>query len=173
MGSEDYSKDRALDTPTLLSSLFSGPYFHDGSLDTLNDVVNWFDEKFKLRLKTKEIEDLTAYLETVGGGIEAYEDTMFTLESEMEEFFFFLSAYEYLKSREKRTEIGITFNTIEMEIKAHKWDVQDQGYLPALNELAGLMGDALKANRAGDRDKVDALVDEYRTKYKENVDYLK
>ncbi|MEQ9037442.1 MAG: cytochrome c peroxidase, partial [Silicimonas sp.] len=34
----------ALDTPTLLGTAYTAPYFHDGSLPTLAAVVDWFDE---------------------------------------------------------------------------------------------------------------------------------
>ena len=79
-GSSQYSLDRTMDTPTLLSAAYTAPYMHDGSLATLKDVVDWFDSEHKLELVNEEKIDLVAYLETVGGGIESYEDTLYTLE---------------------------------------------------------------------------------------------
>ena len=163
----------AVDTPTLLGITHTAPYFHDGRMDTLGEVTEYFDGQYNLRLSQKEKDDLTTYLKTVGDGVDAYEDTIYTLDAEMEEFTFFISSYEYLKQINKPDVINLLFETVKDEIRAHKWDVQDQGYLPVLNELEALMEDALKSNMAGDRDKVDAIVDEYRMKYKENVDHLK
>ncbi|WP_245831685.1 cytochrome c peroxidase [Salibaculum halophilum] len=63
----------ALDTPTLLGTAYTAPYFHDGSLPTLAAVVDWFDETKSLGLTGTERADLTAYLETVGAADEPYE----------------------------------------------------------------------------------------------------
>ncbi len=40
----------AFDTPTLLGSATTAPYFHDGALATLADVVAWFDRRYGLGL---------------------------------------------------------------------------------------------------------------------------
>ena len=60
------ARSGALDTPTLLGSRFTAPYFHDGSLPTLASVVDWFDGRYGLALSEAERSDLTAYLEAVG-----------------------------------------------------------------------------------------------------------
>ena len=57
MGFEPNSRDRALDTPTLLSAMYSAPYFHDGSQPTLRSVVDWFDRAYSLNLDENEKED--------------------------------------------------------------------------------------------------------------------
>lgn len=67
------ARDGAMDTPTLLGSLYTAPYFHDGSVPTLEGVVSWFNEHFKLKLSDTERADLTAYLRVVGGADEPYE----------------------------------------------------------------------------------------------------
>ena len=54
------------ETPTLLGTAESAPYFHDGRLATLGDVVAWFDRTFLLGLTAMERADLTAYLQAVG-----------------------------------------------------------------------------------------------------------
>ncbi len=172
-GAEAFSRDGALDTPTLLSSLYTAPYFHDGRLETLRDVNEWFNERYDLGLSEAEIEDLTAYVETVGEGIEAYEDTIHTLEAELEEFSFFLSAYEFLDQRDKRELIDITLETVAFEIRAHKWDVQDRSQLPVLERLASLMDEALAANRRGDHAQTGARVAEYRDLYEEHKEVLR
>lgn len=167
-GAGVYSVDRALDTPTLLSVKFNGPYFHDGSLETLADVIAWFDRQYALGLSDGQRADLTSYVEAVGDGIDGYEDTMFTLESEMEEFSFFLSAYEFAKASGVPALLDATFQTIASEIRAHRWDVQDQAQLPVLNKMAALMDEAYIAHQQNDSDRVDALVVEYRKMYAEN-----
>ena len=172
-GAAPDSRDRALDTPTLLSAATTGPYFHDGSQPTLTAVVEWFDERFELGLDDDELADLTAYVETVGGGVEAYEDTIYTLAAELEEFSFFLSAYEFLRDRGKTGLVDTTFETIAFEIRAHKWDVQDPDQLPVLDRLADLMDVASDANRRGDLDAVDETVEAYRALYEENAEVLR
>ncbi|MFQ5695276.1 MAG: hypothetical protein ACE5HB_04740, partial [Terriglobia bacterium] len=148
-------------------------YFHDGSQPTLRAVNEWFNEKFSLGLSAGQLDDLTAYVETVGEGVDAYEDTIHTLEAELEEFSFFLSAYEYLRLRDKPELMSTTFQTIAFEVRAHKWTVQDPSYLPVLDRLAALMDRAYAANLRGDREAVDSRVAEYRHLYQENAEHLK
>jgi hypothetical protein len=172
-GTQADSRDRALDTPTLLSSRYSAPYFHDGSAPTLEAVVEWFDERYGLGLSSEEQSHLTTYLELVGDGVDGYEDTMFTLEAEMEEFSFFLSAFEFLDARGRRDLIATTFKTIALELRAHKWDVQDSRHLPVLEGLAVLMDEASAANRRGDEEGVRERVAAYRQLYQENAEVLR
>jgi cytochrome c peroxidase len=172
-GSASYSRDRALDTPTLLSAKYTAPYFHNGSLPTLRAVSEWFNRNSRLGLTPQQVSDLTAYLETVGEGTDAMENTVYTLGAELEEFSFFLSAYEHLKSTRKTELMQTTFQTIAFEVRAHKWDVQDQKYLPLLDRLAELMDQAYLAAQRGDWAAADARVAEYRKLYRENKDHLK
>ena len=161
-GASVYSTDGAMDTPTLLSAKYTAPYFHDGRLPTLASVVDWFDENFALDLSDAERADLTAYVETVGAGEESYEDTMFTLEAELEEFSFFLSSYEYVRQIGDSDLAAKMFISINQEIAAHKWDVQDMKHMPVLNELEDIMARAYEAEQAGDIKQVDDLVTQYR-----------
>jgi cytochrome c peroxidase len=172
-GHEAYSMDRTMDTPTLLSSKYSPPYFHDGSQPTLGAVVSWFDKNFKLGLKDDEIEDLTSYVETVGDGIDAYEDTVYYLDAEMEEFNFFLSAYEFLEEKNKPGLMGVTFITIAQEIRNHKWELQDPSVMPVMDKMAEIMDAAYAASQAGDQSEVRHKVAEYRAMYNKNSDVLK
>ena len=173
MGAESYSQDGALDTPTLLSSLYSAPYLHDGSAPTLGAVNERFNTTYRLGLSDGELSDLTAYVETVGYGVEAYEDTIHTLEAEMEEFSFFLSTSEFLDSRGRRDLMDLNFLTVAFEIRAHKWDVQDPGYLPVLDQLAELMDQAYEANQRGERGAVKSKIAEYRELYERNKEHLR
>lgn len=172
-GSEPGSLDRALDTPTLLSASYTAPYFHDGSQPTLAAVVAWFNRTFELALSRQEIADLTAYLETVGDGTEAYEDTVYTLDAELEEFSFFLSTYDYIKRMGNPGLMSLTFQTIATEIDAHKWDVRDASYLPVLDEMSELMQQAHKANLDDRRSDVEGYITQYWHLYENNVDHLK
>jgi cytochrome c peroxidase len=61
-----YSVDEAYETPTLLGTQETAPYFHDGRFATLADVVVWFDSSYGLKLKESERADLTLYLELIG-----------------------------------------------------------------------------------------------------------
>lgn len=61
-----HALDDGYETPTLLGTLESAPYFHDGRFATLAEVVAWFDRAFGLELGAARREDLTAYLEAVG-----------------------------------------------------------------------------------------------------------
>jgi len=169
---EAYARDGALDTPTLLGIAYTAPYFHDGSQPTLRAVNDWFNTSFGLGLSSAEIDDLTAYVHTVGSGIDPFEDTTFTLEAEMEEFSFFLSAYEFLSKRNKTDLLTATFGTIALEIRAHKWDLQDWTHMPVLDRLAGLMDEAAAALQRGDRQRVRALVGEYRKTYQKHRKHL-
>jgi cytochrome c peroxidase len=171
-GFEPGSQDRAMDTPTLLSAKHTPPYFHDGSQPTLRAVNQWFNKTYRLGLTKSQIDDLTAYVETVGDGVDAYEDTTRTLAPEMEEFSFFLSAHETLRAKNKPELIRATFETVAFEIRAHKWDVQDDQYLPVLDQLAELMDRAHEASKNGDWARVDAMVAEYRKLYEANAEHL-
>jgi hypothetical protein len=165
--------DRTLDTPTLLSVANTPPYMHNGGLATLEDVIEFFDKEYTLGLSLREKSDLNEYLEVIGGGDEPIEDSIYTLEPEMEEFTFFLSSYEYLKALKKSELVGMIFETISAEIDAHKWDIQDTSHLGTLDQMAALMDEAYMANEQGDSTRVDALVAEYRAMYDEHADVLK
>ena len=172
-GTGEASRDRALDTPTLLSSRFTAPYFHDGSQPTLRAVNEWFNDAFSLGLGEGALVDLTAYLEAIGDGVEGYEDTVHTLDAELEEFSFFLSAYELLAARGQERLMDTTFATIAFELRAHKWDVQDRRQLPTLDRLAQLMDEALEARRRGDLEAVAQRIASYRDLYEENAEVLR
>lgn len=172
-GTVEYSLDRALDTPTLLSVKHNGPYMHDGRFDTLDQVVEWFDGEHKLELTKAEQADLVSYLETIGDGEDAFEDTVYTLEAEMEEFGFFLSSYELVLQMEKLDIAATIFQTISIEIHAHKWDVQDAKYIPVLNELADLMDSAYGAILAKDVENANMHVAAYRELFDANAENLK
>lgn len=171
-GYEPYSMDRAMDTPTLLSINYTAPYFHDGSQPTLRSVNEWFNTTFSLGLTEDELTDLTAYVQTVGDGVDAYEESIYYLDAEMEEFSFFLSAFEFLTQKNKPELMNATFQTIALEIRNHKWELQDYAHLPTMEALAELMDEAYEANQRDDWDNVVASVEAYRRLYAANVENL-
>lgn len=61
-----HAVDNGIETPTLLGTVETAPYFHDGRFATLADVVAWFDSSYALQLSDTEQADLTAYLKAVG-----------------------------------------------------------------------------------------------------------
>ncbi|MEE9241403.1 MAG: cytochrome c peroxidase, partial [bacterium] len=172
-GFAPYSLDGAFDTPTLLSAKYSAPYFHDGRLPTLRAVNEWFNRHFKLGLTKKQIGDLTAYVEAVGDGVDAYEDTKFTLDAELEEFRFFLSTYDFLKRKGKKDLITITLKTVATELQAHKWDVRDRKLLPVLNRMESLIREAAALHAGGKSAEADAKIAAYRALYEKNAEVLK
>ncbi len=90
----------------------------------------------------------------------------------MEEFSFFLSAFEFLDQKNKPELMNITFQTIASEIRNHKWELQDFSAMPVMERLAEIMDEAQAAERSGDREKVRQVVKEYRELYARNVDVL-
>ena len=57
---------RHVRTPTLLGLARAAPYLSDGSRRTLPDVVAYYNDAYHLQLKRGDVEDLVAYLATVG-----------------------------------------------------------------------------------------------------------
>ena len=109
----------------------------------------------------------------MGDGVDAYEETLHTLSAELEEFSFFLSAYELLLARGEGRLLDTTFATIALELRAHKWSVQDPAHLPTLDLLAEHMDEALAARRRGDLEEVTRRVSAYRELYEQNVEVLR
>ena len=43
----------------------NGGYYHDGRFETLDDVVNHYNDHFKLNLSNAEMKDLVHYLKSL------------------------------------------------------------------------------------------------------------
>jgi cytochrome c peroxidase len=82
IGREEVTKDEkdrgAFKTPTIRNVALSGPYMHDGSINTLAEVVEWYnkgghpnphlsDKIKKLDLTDQEKADLVAFMEACTG----------------------------------------------------------------------------------------------------------
>ncbi len=169
---ETYGKDGALDTPTLLGIRFTAPYFHDGSRPTLESVVNYFDEYYQLDLTRPERGDLIAYLETVGDGVQPFEEGESIVAPELEEFEIFLSTYETLVARRKPHLIQVLLQSVAFEVRAHKWDLKDPRLEPVMEELAQALDVGYAALEAGEMARVDEAVAKYRTLYRRHKEEL-
>jgi len=75
----------AFKTPTVRNASQTGPYMHDGSLKTLEEVVDWYDkgghpnpnlsDKIKkLNLNAQEKEDLVAFMQALQGNLTKVRD---------------------------------------------------------------------------------------------------
>ncbi|WP_325063285.1 cytochrome c peroxidase [Halovulum marinum] len=128
----------ALDTPTLLGTAYTAPYFHDGSLPTLAAVVDWFDETKSLGLTEADRSDLTAYLEAVGAADEPYEafdaeNTAFRLA--FSELTTFASTIDTLLPRKDAEHILLLTDTVAADLSA---DASTMSNLPARPEVYAL-----------------------------------
>ncbi|MGC4091082.1 MAG: hypothetical protein QM756_25050 [Polyangiaceae bacterium] len=61
-----HALDGGYETPSLLGSIETPPYFHDGRFARIADVIDWFDTEFALALNSEQRADLTAYVEAIG-----------------------------------------------------------------------------------------------------------
>ena len=169
---EAYGRDGSMDTPTLLDLRFNAPYFHDGRLPTIPSVVDWFDQEFKLELNESEKNDLTAYLETVGDGVEPFEADSSIVAPELEEFDIFMSTYETLLARKKLDVLGVLLRTVALEVRAHKWDLQDPAGEPVMERMAKALDAAYEALQGNDMARVEQGVQSYRKLYQEHREEL-
>ena len=160
-----FARDSAFDTPTLLSSLYTAPYFHDGSLAALVDVVAWFDERFGLKLAAAEKADLTAYLEAAGAGEEPYQafdekNTRFRLD--FEENATFLSTLDTLIPARDRFHADLLIRSVASDLRLDATTISDLRKTPMVLELVARL-EALGAAIAAEKwDEALRLWDDYK-----------
>ena len=152
-GSEAYGGSRAgtFDTPTLLGTAYTAPYFHDGSLPTLASVVDWFNNTKSLGLSERERSDLTAYLETVGAADEPYEsfderNTPFRLA--FEELTTFASTLDTLLPARDAEHTLLLIDTVAADLAADAGIMSNQSARPEIYRIAEILfavGDAVRA----------------------------
>ncbi len=51
--------------PTLRALSARAPYFHNGSADTLDEVISFYDRRFHIGLTSQEVADLKAFLQSI------------------------------------------------------------------------------------------------------------
>ena len=153
------SRAGALDTPTLLGTVYTAPYFHDGSLPTLASVVDWFDQTKDLGLTDAERSDLTAYLETVGAADEPYEkfdaaNTPFRLA--FAELTTFASTLDTLLPKRDAEHILLLTDTVAADLAADAGTMANLSARPDVYALARRLADVGTAVRQQDWAAADA-----------------
>ncbi len=149
----DGARAGAMDTPTLLGTAYTAPYFHDGSLPTLASVVDWFDETKSLGLTGAERADLTAYLETVGAADDPYEtfdteNTAFRLA--FSELTTFASTLDTLLPRRDAEHILLLTDTVAADLAADASTMSNLAARPEVYALAERLAEVGTAVRDED-----------------------
>ena len=149
----------AFDTPTLLGTVYTTPYFHDGSLPTLAAVVDWFDETKSLGLSETERADLSAYLEAVGSADEPYEtfdaeNTSFRLA--FSELTTFASTLDSLLPRRDAEHILLLTDTVAADLSADTSTMSNLAARPEVHALAEQLAKVGAAVRAEDWESAEA-----------------
>ena len=149
----DGARTGAMDTPTLLGTAYTAPYFHDGSLPTLAAVVDWFDESKALGLTAAERADLTAYLETVGAADEPYEafdaeNTAFRLA--FSELTTFASTLDTLLPQRDAKHILLLTDTVAADLSADASTMSNLAARPEVYALAQRLAEVGDAVRTDD-----------------------
>ena len=149
----------AFDTPTLLGTAYTAPYFHDGSLPTLASVVDWFGDTKSLGLTGAEREDLTAYLETVGAADQPYEafdaeNTAFRLT--FSELTTFASTLDTLLPRRDAEHILLLTDTVAADLAADASTMSNLAARPDIYALAERLAEVGAAVRDRDWDTAEA-----------------
>lgn len=147
------SRAGALDTPTLLGTVYTAPYFHDGSLPTLASVVEWFDDTKDLGLNASERSDLTAYLETIGAADEPYEsfdaeNTPFRLA--FAELTTFASTLDTLLPKRDAEHILLLTDTVAADLAADAGTMANLAARPEVYSLAERLAEVGRGVRSED-----------------------
>jgi cytochrome c peroxidase len=161
----DGSASGGFDTPTLLSTNYTAPYFHDGSLATLGDVVAWFDEHFALGLSDDERADLTAYLEIVGTGEQPYEafdeeHTPFRLMAD--EISVFLSTLDTLIPARDQVAADLVLRSVAADLAADASAMTNRDAIAKTHELADRLWQLRDVIAAANWDEAGSLWREYQ-----------
>lgn len=159
------ARDSFFDTPTLINAAHTAPYFHDGSLETLADVVAWFDGRFELGLDEGERADLTAYLEAVGAAEEPYEifdeeNTRFRLD--FGELSTFASTLETLIPARDEFHTMLLVRTVASDLRLDASGLQDRSQAPKVYELADQLEEIGVAVQAGEWSRAADLWEGYQ-----------
>jgi cytochrome c peroxidase len=110
----DIGSDGVFDTPSLLNSRFTAPYFHDGRFAALDDVVEHFDRTFALGLKPRDKSDLTAYLLAVGDAVDPFGPV--TRQSEMSEIAAYVGVLDQAIEARDLPAIALVVDTVNFDL---------------------------------------------------------
>jgi len=159
------ARDSFFDTPTLINVKHTAPYFHDGSIETLGEVAEWFDKRYGLKLNDKQQADLLAYLEAVGKGEDPYEvfddeNTVFLLD--WGELSTFISTLDTLIPAQDKFHTELLIQTVSPDLRADAVGLKDLGQAPMVYELADKLDEILEAVGAEDWEKSESIWAEYK-----------
>jgi mono/diheme cytochrome c family protein len=159
------ARDSFFDTPTLINVKHTSPYFHDGSLETLGEVVEWFDTRYGLKLNENQKADLLAYLEAVGKGEDPYEvfddeNTVFLLD--WGELSTFISTLDTLIPAQDKFHTELLIRTVSPDLRVDAIGLRDLGQAPMVYELADKLDEILEAVGAEDWEKSESVWAEYK-----------
>ncbi len=147
------ARDSFFDTPTLINVKYTAPYFHDGSLDNLTQVVDWFNDSFELGLSSKQKIELVSYLDSVGTGVEPfenfdYENTPFILD--WSELSTFLSTLNTLIPMRDKFHTKLLLNTVSKDLRVDAVALQNLDQSSLVYELSGKLEKILEAVEKND-----------------------
>ncbi len=159
------ARDSFFDTPTLINIKYTPPYFHDGFLESLSDVVDWFDEHYRLGLSKKQKSDLTSYLEAVGTGEEPFEsfneeNTRFLMD--WNELSTFVSTLNTLIQAQDKFHTELLLRTVSNDLRVDAIGLQDLGQAPKVYALSDKLQEILGAVQADDWERSKELWMEYQ-----------
>lgn len=159
------ARDSFFNTPTLLNIRYTAPYLHDGSLETLGDVVTWFDESFELGFNEQQQVDLTAYLEAAGTGEDPYElfdeeNTIFALD--WAELSTFLSTLNTLITAQDSYHALLLLDTVTPDLRLDVSGATNREIIPRVFEIADKLDELRAAIEAGDWERAAELNEDYK-----------
>lgn len=159
------ARDSFFDTPTLINVAHTAPYFHDGSLDTLADVVEWFNSRFALGLTERQKRDLTAYLEAMGKGEEPFE--VFTEEHTRfrlawQELSTFISTLDTLIPARDGYHADLLIRTVAADLRLDASGLANRSQAPLVYEAADKLEQIRVAVQAKDWSRAERLWKEYK-----------
>jgi hypothetical protein len=170
------ARDSFFDTPTLINIKYTSPYFHDGSLESLSDIVEWFDERYSLGLSKKQKSDLTSYLEAVGTGEEPFEvfdveNTRFLMD--WNELSTFVSTLNTLIPAQDKFHTELLLKTVSSDLRVDAIGLQDLSQAPKVYAQSDKLEEILDAVEADDWKRSTKLWMEYQELEKEYGSQLK
>src|SRR5262245_36738754 len=111
----------------------------------------------------------TAYLEIVGDGKEPYEENAdLAAPSEVQEQYFFMASWEFLRDKGKPELADLLFRTVAQELRNEKWGLKYGEATEVVEKMAQLVDAALAANKEHKTEAVNVSVIEFRKLYEAN-----
>lgn len=166
----DGAMDKFYATPTLLGVTHTAPYFHDGSLPTLESVVSWFDSRYALGLEDQEVADLVAYVTAVGEidePYEVYDEKNTEFRAEWEELTDFATTYDAFSRIRDAENAKLMLQTVGWDLALDASGMLNMAAKPKVYELAGILNDMRTALQSDDWEAADALWETFNEKQEE------